>query len=90
MERQHMPKDGSTLAESIKIEAAFRVENELKLIGRGVKLITVKRRVGSGGAFANGSCAATFYLSPQARGEGERRNQSGRTISNMASGLISK
>jgi hypothetical protein len=37
-----MPKDGSTLAESIKIEVAFHVENELKLIGRRAELITVK------------------------------------------------
>jgi hypothetical protein len=32
----------------MKIEVAFRVEDELKLIAAGVKLITVKRRVGSG------------------------------------------
>src|ERR1700722_1039019 len=48
LERPHMPKDHSTLAESMKIEVAFRVEDELKLIAAGVKLITVKRRVGSG------------------------------------------
>jgi hypothetical protein len=43
-----MPKGHSTLAESIKIEAAFRVENELKLIGDGMELITVKSGNGSG------------------------------------------
>jgi hypothetical protein len=48
-----MPKDHSTLAESIKIEAAFRVENELKLIEGRAELITVKRRVGSGETAAN-------------------------------------
>jgi hypothetical protein len=48
-----MPKGHSTLAESIKIEAAFRVENELKLIEGRAELITVKRRVGSGETAAN-------------------------------------
>jgi len=43
-----MPKDHSTLAESIKIEVAFRVENELKLIESGAESITVKSGIGSG------------------------------------------
>jgi hypothetical protein len=45
LERPHIR---STLAESIKIEVAFRVENELKLIESGAESITVKTRVGSG------------------------------------------
>jgi hypothetical protein len=68
-----MPKDGSTLAESIKIEAAFRVENELKLIEGGAKLITVKSGACSGEErnspqFTN-RAAIYFFTSPRLRGE---------------------
>jgi len=71
LERPHMPKDHSTLAESIKIEVAFRVENELKLIAAGVKLITVKRRVGSGERVLE--TARARLTSPRLRGEVEIR-----------------
>jgi len=44
----HMPNNYATLAESMKIEAAFRIENEAKLMGSGARLITAKSRIGSG------------------------------------------
>jgi hypothetical protein len=44
----HMPKDGATLTESVKIEVAIHIENATKLLGKGDRLITATSRRGSG------------------------------------------